>query len=337
MVHDPEQVLFLRQFVLPQSSLSRLTPIPGCTTCRTRKVKCDETRDICNRCAKAQIRCEWDQPVRNRRPAKALRITTPDQSSLLTSPVTVPQSTGASILSSPPSNWTRSIVSEVSNNTTASHSARPLNLGNRLHVASPSLTHVPYNDSLSPEELESFDYIPRSFMVLRFGKPWRWSMLCHVHSTVARRENGVMRAFIAVASMELRTRELDKLQDTSSPSETKQRAHAFRTNARNSLNLAMQDLSYVLKRVFLNPSDPELLETLFSMWFLILHFGMYDPDLVETSYMHLNGIRSFIVEYFDSASTHRSQKLPPAATQLLFFIWSVSNPLKLFGCHVRDY
>lgn len=151
-------------------------------------------------------------------------------------------------------------------------------------------------------------------------------MLCHVHSTVARRENGVMRAFIAVASMELRTRELDKLQDISSPSDAAQRAHAFKMNARNSLNLAMQDLSHVLKRVFMNPDDPELLETLFSMWFLILHFGMYDGDLVETSYMHLNGIKSFLIEYFDATSVRPIQKLPPASTQLLFFIWLVPGP-----------
>lgn len=135
-----------------------------------------------------------------------------------------------------------------------------------------------------------------------------------------------MRAFIAVASMELRTRELDKTLDISSPSDATQKARAFKTNARNSLNLAMQDLSHVLKRVFANPNDLENLEALFSMWFLILHFGMYDEDLVETSYMHLNGIRSFTAEYFHGDNSHRIYKLPPAAKQLLLFTWLVYAP-----------
>lgn len=163
-------------------------------------------------------------------------------------------------------------------------------------------------------------------MVLRFGKPWRWSMLCYVHSTIARREKGVMRAFIAVASMELRSRELDKLQDSSSPSQVTHKAHSFKTNARNSLQLAMQDLSSVLDRVVLDPNDPELLETLFSMWFLILHFGIYDYDLVDTSFMHLNGVKSFLAEYLHGNSTQRIHRLPPAAKQLLVYIWSVPSP-----------
>lgn len=129
-----------------------------------------------------------------------------------------------------------------------------------------------------------------------------------------------MRAFIAVASMELRTRELDKLQDVSSPSSAAEKARAFKISARNSLDLAMQDLSYVLRGVVLNPNDPEALEALFSMWFLILHFGMYDSDLIDASYMHLNGIKSFIAEYFHGSDIYRIHRLPPACTQLLHFI-----------------
>lgn len=301
--------------------LSRLTLVLGCTTCRTRKVKCDETRDVCNRCSKAQIHCEWDQPVRNRRPAKGPQVNTPDKSSAPASPASLPST--EPIVSPLSVHWTNSTTPVRSADNIASESIHDVALGNGLQVDSPVLTSTLYNASLSPEELESFEYIPRSFMVLRFGKPWRWSMLCYVHSTVARREQGVMRAFIAVASMELRSRELNKLQDVSSPSDAARRARAFKTNARVSLDLAMQDLSHVLKAVFENPNDPELLDVLFTMWFLILHFGIYDCDLVDTSYMHLDGIKSFLAEYFHGSSTQRIYKLPPASTQLLLFIWSV--------------
>lgn len=156
-------------------------------------------------------------------------------------------------------------------------------------------------------------------MVLRFGKPWRWSMLCYVHTNVARREKGVMRAFIAVASMELRSRELVKLQDVSLSPQSNRKAQTFKANASNSLSLAMQDLSSILDRVVLTPNDGELLETLFSMWFLILHFGIYDADLVETSYMHLNGVQSFLAEYFHGDITRRIYQLRLPASNY----WSI--------------
>jgi hypothetical protein len=35
----------------------------GCTTCRRRRVKCDETRPICNRCKAANFLCEGYQPL----------------------------------------------------------------------------------------------------------------------------------------------------------------------------------------------------------------------------------------------------------------------------------
>ncbi|KAL6228667.1 major facilitator superfamily domain-containing protein [Aspergillus navahoensis] len=39
----------------------------GCSTCRCRKVKCDETRPSCRRCQSAQVRCEWLKVARRPR------------------------------------------------------------------------------------------------------------------------------------------------------------------------------------------------------------------------------------------------------------------------------
>lgn len=159
-------------------------------------------------------------------------------------------------------------------------------------------------------------------MVLRFGKPWRWSSLSYVHTRIAPRETGVLRAFIAVASLELRALELHKIQDPTVSPETIAKAQDFKENASHALHLAMKDLSQILDRLAQSPNNQEDLEALFSMWFLILHFGIYNSDLVQTSYLHLNGVRSFVAEYFHGNSGRLITSLPPVAKQLLVFIWS---------------
>jgi len=197
------------------------------------------------------------------------------------------------------------------NSTSPEYSSSPGNaLSNRLF--------------LSLQDVESFEYIPRSLMVLRFGKPWRWSMLSYVHSRIASRESGVMRAFIAVASMELRSRELAESQDSPQSLAASEKARGFKESASHALHLAIRDLSQVLDRLSDQPNDHDNLEVLFSMWFLILHFGIYDSDLVQMSYMHLDGVRSFIAKYFHDTSAHRVCNIPAAVKQLLVYIWSDS-------------
>ncbi|KAL1304289.1 hypothetical protein AAFC00_000694 [Neodothiora populina] len=68
-----------------------------------------------------------------------------------------------------------------------------------------------------------------------------------------------------------------------------------------------------------NPQDEDI-ETLFALWLLILQFSLYDPDLVEASHIHLSGIHSFLINYFNADSTVRARDLPPASKQLLLFI-----------------
>ena len=50
-----------------------------------------------------------------------------------------------------------------------------------LPSSSNALSDVPF---LSLQDLESFDYVPRSLMVLQFGKPWGWSIISYVHSQI---------------------------------------------------------------------------------------------------------------------------------------------------------
>lgn len=156
-------------------------------------------------------------------------------------------------------------------------------------------------------------------------------MLSYVHAQIATREAGVLRAFIAVASLELRYSELLKPRDPTLSPQSQRKADTFKENASHALNLAIQDLTRILSRLAEEPNNQLDLEVLFSMWFLILHFGIYDSDLIQTSYLHLNGIRTFVAEYFHQGTASRIEILPPAAKQLLVFICYLDVMLALGG------
>lgn len=129
-----------------------------------------------------------------------------------------------------------------------------------------------------------------------------------------------MRAFIAVASMELRFLELLKFQDATPTIESLARTRQLKAAATTYLHLALQDLSLILDRLSGSRSQPDDIEALFSIWFLILHVGLYDPELVSASHVHLNGIRSFLQRYIDGNVAQEQDNLPPASQQLLLFI-----------------
>lgn len=38
-------------------------PLPGCLTCRKRKVKCDEAKPVCSRCTRLQRQCIWSDDM----------------------------------------------------------------------------------------------------------------------------------------------------------------------------------------------------------------------------------------------------------------------------------
>lgn len=180
--------------------------------------------------------------------------------------------------------------------------------------------HLINSLTLSHDDLRSFHYIPESIMVLQFGKPWRWSMLSYVHSKIASREKGVMRAFIAVAAMELRSQELSATSEDKSLSERTERAEHLKTSAANHYYNALRDLSSILERISRPDYSDDDVDSLFALWFLILHFGLYDPDSVSASHVHLKGIRSFLLRYVQNHREGGLRDLPPASQQLLLFI-----------------
>jgi len=313
-------------------------------TCRTRKIKCDERRPLCGKCAQADFRCEWHKPGTSISHT-GRRLRRVDQSSRAVNPtVTVlprPDSRDPESSESPQATQSTQSTRYQSEGQPTPH-ARDMTifddsepqiwsnvaLQKNISRLSPgtelSASHIPLQNSLvlDQEDLECFRYIPDSILVLQFGKPWRWSMLNYIHSEIACRHKGVMRAFIAVASMELGRRGSERLDKSSTQMISVKRT----ASAQKHYHCALKDLSLLLHQFTQSRPDDKDLEALFALWLLILQFGLYDSNLVGASHIHLSGIHSFLVRYSRSLGKRGIYNLTPASKQLLLFIAFV------FGC-----
>ncbi|EXJ90894.1 hypothetical protein A1O1_04000 [Capronia coronata CBS 617.96] len=291
----------------------------GCTTCRTRKVKCDERRPLCARCAKSQVKCEWDKPARPRRqpPSRQERGNNIASSPLRQGGELNPKrgqdasvsdeshSVEYTIISSP--HWPRSdsVYSDFDDT--------PL-------WPTLSTAHIPLSNSviLDHQAWECFNYIPSSVLALYLGKPWKWSMLSYVHSTIARQEPGVMRAFVAVAAMEMSWLHSPSIEQEIESEESRLRKLRLRRLGLSYYRMALKDLSVVLERAAHDGRTDADVDALFAIWFLILNFERYQADLTDISHVHLSGIRSFLSKVSSAGASGSGFVLPPASQQLLF-------------------
>ncbi|KAK6814427.1 hypothetical protein RU639_009537 [Aspergillus parasiticus] len=138
----------------------------GCATCRTRKIKCDETHPSCVRCVNAQMQCEWihKTPRKVSRSRPALKV-----------------SKGPGLQRT-------------------YHPLRPRNIDASMHFISLSL---PDSHCLSSSEREYFAFFPHTSMVRWLGKPWQWASLHYVYSHIAPHSSVVTRMILAISATEL--------------------------------------------------------------------------------------------------------------------------------------
>lgn len=183
-----------------------------------------------------------------------------------------------------------------------------------------STSHIPLSNSLrlSPQDQAAFLYIPDSILVLSYGKLWKWSCFSYIHSRIASQYRGVMRSFIAVASMELRAREILAAGDGSV-----ERAQRIGAAATAHYSLALKDLSSLLDRICHSDggsqSQREDIDALFTMWFLILRFEAYDAESTGSSLVHLDGIRSFLRPYLENDGYSDGEMLPYVSQPMLLY------------------
>ncbi|KAL2135695.1 hypothetical protein VTI74DRAFT_7376 [Chaetomium olivicolor] len=105
-------------------------PSKGCQMCRTRRIKCDETKPTCNQCAKARRPCpgykdEFDLVLRNENLAakrRALKISTPRRNSSASKKSAKPSRASMSSPSAPSSSSSSSSSSRSSSSPTTTPS-----------------------------------------------------------------------------------------------------------------------------------------------------------------------------------------------------------------------
>ncbi|KAE8336564.1 hypothetical protein BDV24DRAFT_141482 [Aspergillus arachidicola] len=138
----------------------------GCATCRTRKIKCDETHPSCVRCVNAQMQCEWihKTPRKVSRSRPALKV-----------------SKGPGLQRT-------------------YHPLRPRNIDASMHFTS---LFLPDSHCLSSSEREYFEFFPHTSMVRWLGKPWQWASLHYVYSHIAPHSSVVTRMILAISATEL--------------------------------------------------------------------------------------------------------------------------------------
>lgn len=120
--------------------------------------------------------------------------------------------------------------------------------------------------------------------------------------------------------MELRSKELLDIHNGEFAPEKLDRARRLEESATSHYLLALKDLSGLVEHITSTGGTKDEVDALFSMWFLILHFGFYQSQSVGASHLHLNGIRSFLKPYLRSCAEQGKDGIPLVSRQLLYYI-----------------
>lgn len=282
----------------------------GCRTCRVRRLKCDERHPVCQRCEKAQIKCDWFPPGQSQS-LRGRQTPTPDQTS------------------GPPYSYSRKLAPTARDSVQINQrdGDQPIHDSpsfNPEGVTSPILSRdqISLSNSLglSAEDQQCFLYVPDSIMVLRVGKPWKWNHISYVYTNISGKYPGLMRIFIAGAAREISSMVILASQQDNSNLGIPPKAERLKDSAIRHYHLALKDLSTLLHHVSHSDASDDDVDALFAMWFLILHFGLYDIEVIGASLVHLNGVRSFLKSYLQTAKDSRERRLPPASRIFLLNI-----------------
>ncbi|KAF5023415.1 hypothetical protein F66182_4515 [Fusarium sp. NRRL 66182] len=298
-------------------------PLPGCITCRIRKVKCDERRPICKRCENGPNRCEWLEP------GKPLRARARSLSSLSS-----PASPGLSALRNTIVNNEKKPASPADSvvltpiDAAAYESPRP----------ALSAAHIPLANSLqlSPQEQSAFLHIPGSILVLSYGKLWPWSCFSYIYTHIANQYPGVMRGFIAVASMELRASHLLVAESSPGLAGSLERARRLGASAAMHYSQALKDLSSLLDHICQAEEERGDMNALFTMWFLILKYETYlDADSATSNMDSGQFCLDFLSRHAHDCISHEHLFL--SVRSALPKIWGDSYPVSELLDDLENY
>lgn len=265
------------------------------------------------------MKCEWLEPGRSLSSKRARSSKSSIPSSISQRPLAPSPTAGTDGSHGDDSEGGNSAEAEI--HLTFAHHAH-MNVG-KLSSPRPALStsHIPLSNSLqlSADDQAAFLYIPESILVLSYGKLWKWSCFSYIYTNIASQYSGVMRSFIAVASMELRSREVLAVRDGNDSAWSLESAQRIGTAAGVHYTATLKDLSSLLDHICHSEASGNDIDALFTMWFLILRYEAYDSESKGASLVHLDGIRSFLRPYLEKGGYTNGGKLPYISQPMLLY------------------
>ncbi|KAJ5098928.1 hypothetical protein N7532_005929 [Penicillium argentinense] len=255
----------------------------GCRTCRIRKVKCDEEKQLvhgqeepqCKRCTSARIRCEWKGGPIPRKPkpysASGTALSTKDREK-----VQHGGGAGTALQQShiqSPATSRKAILMPAQDIGNAS-------CDNRVQAAN-SLT-------LSAFDRDCLKYLQNSTLVVILGKHWPWSTVSYAYHKIGVKEPMVMSMILASTAREIHRSRLHDQEASSTPSSSNENCEL---DGRTHYGRALSSLRHALKQ---DVKSPEKIEAIFiTLWLMIDYENRFGSGAAAIN-IHIRGIESLL-------------------------------------------
>ncbi|KAI0601141.1 hypothetical protein F4775DRAFT_542847 [Biscogniauxia sp. FL1348] len=285
----------------------------GCSTCRIRKVKCDEQRPTCGGCRRMQFACDWvrlDDVARRRTRGKPRH-----QKETCSLTKLRPLKPAAHDLTPEGSRHSPGDSDTSSDSHLSAAAQNRLLLSCTRLIPPPSPPNIPCSNSVLPARHDQvfLEYFPASTVYYLYASR-RWGPLQYLCEVTALSSSMVMRMILAISASEMQRRGLC----------------AALQGSRQDLGLyhytaALKELQdcVAVREVRRGRGIDEIVATVF----LMIQYGLQSTSLLSHVKAHFSGIRSLVTSYVWSLSQPGKKQrgkatvsLPPLSSRLLLWI-----------------
>lgn len=267
------------------------TNITGCRTCRIRKVKCDEEKQLvigqdepqCKRCVIAQIQCEWRGGPIPRKPK----------------PFSSPTAIAANNDQESEINQDASDLNTIARRQSQPHDPSSFTSRNAILMPAHDLGTLSRNRTvqaansltLSDFDRDCLNYLQNSTLVVILGKHWPWSTVSYAYHKIGVKEPMVMSMILASTAREIHRSRLHDQETSSTPaSSTENRELDGRTH----YGRALSSLRHALKQ---GVKSPRKIEAIFiTLWLMIDYENRFGNGATAIN-IHIRGIESLLHDH----------------------------------------
>ncbi|KAI5922424.1 hypothetical protein F4810DRAFT_263659 [Camillea tinctor] len=285
----------------------------GCSTCRIRKVKCDEQHPTCGGCKRMRFSCDWlrlDDVASRRNCGKPKR---PKETGELTKLRPLKPATRDVATQNLQHSYDDSDTGGDSHLSTAAKNRLILSCSRLIPPPSSPDIQCPNSVLLARYDQIFLEYFPSS-TVYYLHAPRRWGPLQYLCEVTALSSSMIMRMMLAISASEMQQRGLCTALQGS-----RQDFGLYHYTA------ALKELQdYVtVGEIRRDGSIDEVLATIF----LMIQYGLQSAPLLSHVKAHFSGIRSLVTSYVGSLNqsskkgrSKTSISLPPLSSRLLLWI-----------------